>query len=92
MINQYVIGIAYYGCPEELRKECEDRIEKEMIEVLGRFERARQEVVAVKSDWKTAPMPDQKETFILKRSFNEKEFANLRRGNVPKEMEDKWLF
>lgn len=39
------MGEAYYGCPEELRKECEDRIEKEMIEVLGRFERARQEVV-----------------------------------------------
>lgn len=86
------MGEAYYGCPEELRKECEDRIEKEMIEVLGRFERVRQKVVAVKSDWKTAPMPDQKETFILKRSFDEKEFANLRRGNVPKEMEDKWIF
>jgi ADP-ribosylglycohydrolase len=86
------MGEAYYGCPQELRKECEDRIEKEMIEVLGRFERARQEVVAVKADWKTEPMPDQKETFILKRRFTKNELVNLRRGNVPQEMEDKWFF
>ena len=73
-------------------KECEARIEKEMIEVLDRFELARQEVVAVKADWKTEPMPEQKESFILKRDFTKEELANLRRGNVPREMEDKWFF
>ena len=86
------MGEAYYGCPKELMKECEARIEKEMIEVLDRFELARQEVVAVKADWKTEPMPEQKESFILKRDFTKEELANLRRGNVPREMEDKWFF
>ncbi len=33
---------AYYGCPEELMKECEKRIENEMLEVLHRFELERQ--------------------------------------------------
>ena len=29
---------AFYGCPDELKKECEKRIEPEMLEVLKRFE------------------------------------------------------
>ena len=86
------MGEAYYGCPKELMKECEARIEKSMLEVLGGFVSARQGVVAVKADWQTEPMPDHKETFILKRHFTEEKHKNLRRGNVPKEMEDKWFF
>ena len=32
------MGEAYFGCPENLKKECEKRIEPEMREVLKRFE------------------------------------------------------
>ena len=44
------------------------------------------------SDWKTEPMPEQHETFLLTRSFNDEEMAVLRRGNIPQAMEDKWFW
>ena len=31
------MGEAYYGCPDELKRECEQRIEPEMLAVLRRF-------------------------------------------------------
>ena len=31
------MGETFYGCPEELKKECEKRIEPEMREILERF-------------------------------------------------------
>ncbi len=48
--------------------------------------------VARRGDWKTKPMPKRCETFLLTRSFNEKEMAALRRGGVPRQMEDKWFW
>ena len=36
------MGEAYYGCPEQLKKECEKRIEPEMKDVLDRFMRMRE--------------------------------------------------
>ena len=48
--------------------------------------------IACRSDWKTEPMPEERETFILKRAFSEKEMSALRRGNIPREMEDKWCW
>ena len=45
-----------------------------------------------RSDWKTEPMPEQHETFLLTRSFNDEEMAVLRRGNIPQAMEDKWFW
>lgn len=48
--------------------------------------------IAHRNDWKTKPMPKQHETFILSRSFSEKEMAALRCGNVPQAMEDKWFW
>ena len=47
---------------------------------------------AERSDWKALDMPEKHDTFILKRQFTVKELRNLRRGNIPKEMEDKWFF
>ena len=47
---------------------------------------------ARREDWKTEPMPEQCETFILNRAFNDKEMVALRWGNIPQEMEDKWFF
>ncbi len=48
--------------------------------------------VARRGDWKTEPMPMRCETFILTRPFTEKEMAALRRGGVPRQMEDKWFW
>ena len=47
---------------------------------------------ACRDDWKTVPMPEQHETFVLKRSFSDDEMNALRRGNIPQEMEDKWFW
>ena len=47
--------------------------------------------IARREDWKTEPMPEKYESFVLCRSFSEAEMEALRRGNVPKEMEDKWF-
>ena len=48
--------------------------------------------VARRDDWKTKPMPQQHETFVLTRSFNDEEMDALRRGNIPQAMEDKWFW
>ena len=49
-------------------------------------------VVARRGDWKTEPMPEKHETFVINRHFSEKEMEALRRGNVPRAMEDKWFW
>ena len=48
--------------------------------------------VADRHDWKTKPMPEQHETFILNRFFNSEEMDALHCGNVPQAMEDKWFW
>ena len=47
---------------------------------------------ARRDDWKTEPMPEQHETFVLNRSFSDKEMSTLRHGNIPQAMEDKWFW
>lgn len=49
-------------------------------------------VVAKKSDWTTEDMPKETASFKLKRAFTAEELANLRLGNIPREMEDKWFW
>ena len=49
-------------------------------------------IVACRDDWKTGPMPEQHEIFILKKAFSDQEMFALRCGNVPKAMEDKWFW
>ena len=48
--------------------------------------------VARREDWKTKPMPEKTESFVLDRSFGEDEMDALRRGNIPRSMEDKWFW
>ncbi len=48
--------------------------------------------VARRGDWKTKPMPEQHDTFVLGRTFGAEEMDALRRGNVPQAMEDKWFW
>ena len=47
---------------------------------------------ARRDDWKTEPMPEQHETFVLTRPFSDAEMDALLRGNVPQAMEDKWFW
>ena len=55
-------------------------------------EQAPELVVAVKSNWKTVEMPDMHDEFVLDRHFSEDEMRALRRGSIPREMEDKWFW
>ena len=47
---------------------------------------------ACRTDWKTLPMPELHETFILNRSFGDDEMQALRCGNIPQAIEDKWFW
>ena len=47
---------------------------------------------ARRGDWKTEPMPERHETFVLDRSFSDAEMDALRRGGIPQAMEDKWFW
>ena len=46
---------------------------------------------ACRSDWKTVPMPEKHETFVLSRVFTDEKMEVLRCGSVPQAMEDKWF-
>ena len=48
--------------------------------------------IAEYGDWKTLPMPEEHDTFILQRSFSSQQMEALRIGNIPQEMEDKWFW
>ena len=48
--------------------------------------------VAHRGDLKTEPMPEKHKTFVLSRSFSDKEMNALRCGNIPQAMEDKWFW
>ncbi len=53
---------------------------------------ARSYKVAEKNDWQTFEMPGKQETFILHLEITDRQMENLRHGNIPKEMEDKWFW
>lgn len=54
-------------------------------------ERNNENRIAEKSDWKTEPMPEENTTFELNRKFTEEQMEALMKGNIPKQMEDKWF-
>ena len=47
---------------------------------------------AGKGDWKNEPMPEQRETFTMRRHITRVQMRFLRQGNIPQEMEDKWFW
>ncbi len=49
-------------------------------------------IVARHDDWKTMPMPENHDTFILSRPFSDDDMVVLSYGNIPQEMEDKWFW
>lgn len=46
---------------------------------------------AAPTDWKTEPMPAQKITISLDRTFSSQEITRIRSGLIPQQMEDKWF-
>ena len=48
--------------------------------------------IATRDDWNIREMPEKRDTFTLEREFTEEQIAALRRGNIPREMEDKWFW
>lgn len=48
--------------------------------------------IAERYDWKTTEMPGKHDTFVLHRPLNPQQMKALRRGNIPKQMEDKWFW
>ena len=87
------MGEAYYGMPYEFINEIDDRLPKELLDVVKEFDEIRGSIVAVKRDYvKHEDMPKRNEVFSFGRKFNPEEIRNLRRGNIPKQMEDKWFF
>ncbi len=48
--------------------------------------------IAKRGDWKTKHMPKKHAVFTFRRAFSSEEMDNLRRGNIPQAMEDKWFW
>ena len=46
---------------------------------------------ALKSDWKSEPMPAARAQLSLRREYLPEEFKRLAFGKIPREMEDKWF-
>ncbi|SFF11532.1 ADP-ribosylglycohydrolase [Chitinophaga sp. CF118] len=47
--------------------------------------------IAQKTDWKTEKMPGKIQSLDFQRVFSSEEFDLIRRGLIPREMEDKWF-
>ena len=48
--------------------------------------------IAERNDWAHLEMPEQHDTFVFRRPFTARQMAALRRGNIPRQMEDKWFW
>ena len=45
-----------------------------------------------RNDWKTHAMPEQHDEFTFRRPFSSGQMALLKRGHIPRAMEDKWFW
>ena len=48
-------------------------------------------MAANRNDWKTTPLPAARVGITLDRTYAADEFARIKEGDVPQEMEDKWF-
>jgi hypothetical protein len=48
-------------------------------------------MTASRNDWKTMPLPVARAAITCDRAYSADEFAKIRAGHVPEEMEDKWF-
>lgn len=47
--------------------------------------------IAKPADWKTYPLPKERTTVSIDRIFSVQEMKRIRKGLIPKQMEDKWF-
>ncbi len=94
------IAEAFYSVPDELKAKCEEMLPSDLRKILKDFARdylpddlpPMDGKVAEKDNWKNTEMPEEHESFILQRHFNDLQMAALRRGHIPQAMEDKWFW
>lgn len=48
-------------------------------------------MAATRTDWEITPLPDSRVSVECDRTYTAEEFARLKEGHVPEEMEDKWF-
>lgn len=47
--------------------------------------------IATRNSWENHPMPTQRNQIAFDRTFSEAEFAKIKSGHIPAEMEDRWF-
>lgn len=52
---------------------------------------SRLAIAALRSDWRTLPLSEQRATLTIARRYSADEMARIRCGFIPQEMEDKWF-
>ena len=50
------------------------------------------ERIVKKTDWNTVPMPEENDTFTLNSVITKEQYEILKRGHIPRAMEDKWFW
>lgn len=58
---------------------------------MGAAEQGRQGAPAQRGDWKILPLAAQRADIRLTRRYSADDMARIRRGLIPREMEDKWF-
>ncbi|MCQ2480294.1 MAG: hypothetical protein MJ120_06585 [Clostridia bacterium] len=56
------------------------------------MDRRNDDYIVTKNDWDTSPMPQKNAQFKIKRKFSDENIARLKKGHLPEEMEDRWLY
>ena len=51
----------------------------------------RAKMAATRDDWNITPLPAERASITVDRTYSPVEFARIKEGNVPHEMEDKWF-
>ncbi len=46
---------------------------------------------ATRTSWHNQPLPEANKVLNLRRTFNKREWARIKRGVIPEQMEDKWF-
>jgi len=46
---------------------------------------------ATRNSWKNTPLPAQRKTITVDRTYSPEEFRRIQEGHIPHQMEDKWF-
>ena len=49
------------------------------------------DTVATRESWQNHPMPQQREQILFQRTFTPDEYAKIKAGHIPTEMDDRWF-